>query len=235
MLKFPYDFIEIGTCDFDTELQISDEMRVGLSVEPISQYLDNLPNREYVRKVCAAIVTEEQYAISPTIDAFYVDKETVIRHNLGSDWLTGCNSIGKPHDFHTKYYPNPVVWHRASEEERKNLSTINLMELGLVSVKKVRCMTYGMLMQEYNVGHVNLLKTDTEGNDGALLVSVINHYRKNNILKLLPKKILFENNTHSKKDDILYAKQVLTDVGYTVTDVKHENGVLNDSVAILRT
>ena len=47
---FSYDFIEIGTCDFDTELQRSDGTRRGISVEPVKGYLDALPNIQGVMK-----------------------------------------------------------------------------------------------------------------------------------------------------------------------------------------
>ena len=35
-----YDFIEIGTSDFDTLIESSDDNVVGLSIEPIKYYLD---------------------------------------------------------------------------------------------------------------------------------------------------------------------------------------------------
>ena len=38
-----YDFIEVGTADFDTEIQ-NHNGRIGLSVDIIQEYLDNLPN-----------------------------------------------------------------------------------------------------------------------------------------------------------------------------------------------
>ena len=40
-----YDFIEIGTSDFDTEIQKNDN-KCGVSIEPIKYYLDKLPNKE---------------------------------------------------------------------------------------------------------------------------------------------------------------------------------------------
>ena len=55
------DFVEIGTSNFDTITQLVDEEEelVGFSVEPMREYLDSLPVRKGVRKVHAAIVTEE--------------------------------------------------------------------------------------------------------------------------------------------------------------------------------
>ena len=37
-----YDFIEIGTSDFDTLIETSNNDTVGISIEPIKYYLDNL-------------------------------------------------------------------------------------------------------------------------------------------------------------------------------------------------
>jgi hypothetical protein len=45
-----YDFIEIGTSDFDTLIETSDDKTVGLSIEPIKYYLDRLPERKNVKK-----------------------------------------------------------------------------------------------------------------------------------------------------------------------------------------
>jgi hypothetical protein len=43
-MKINYDFIEIGTSDFDTLIQEADNLKIGLSIEPISKYLRALPN-----------------------------------------------------------------------------------------------------------------------------------------------------------------------------------------------
>ena len=51
-----YDFVEIGTSDFDTLIQASDGTLRGLSVEPIKFYLDNLPDKVLVTKVNCAII-----------------------------------------------------------------------------------------------------------------------------------------------------------------------------------
>ena len=50
-----FDFIEIGTSDFNTLLQKADDSVVGLSVEPLVDYLERLPERARVTKVNAAV------------------------------------------------------------------------------------------------------------------------------------------------------------------------------------
>ncbi len=49
-----YDFIEIGTSDFRTEIARA-KGRKGLSVDIIQEYLDNLPNPSTVTKACLGV------------------------------------------------------------------------------------------------------------------------------------------------------------------------------------
>ena len=44
------DFIEIGTSDFNTLIQAAGPAAHGLSIDPISLYLDRLPNRPGCKK-----------------------------------------------------------------------------------------------------------------------------------------------------------------------------------------
>ena len=50
-----YDFIEIGTSNFDTLIQAADDFAVGISIEPIKHYLDSLPSRANVKKLNVAV------------------------------------------------------------------------------------------------------------------------------------------------------------------------------------
>jgi hypothetical protein len=95
--KIDYDFIEIGTAFFDTLIEKATDER-GLSVEPISEYLDKLPNKPNVTKINGAVVADED---EKGLDVFYVEEADIDRYNLGV-WMKGCNSVGKPHDFHTR-------------------------------------------------------------------------------------------------------------------------------------
>lgn len=66
-----YDFIEIGTSDFDTLIQSCPHKDRGLCVEPLSFYLDRLPNKPNVRKVHAAISDKDG-----EIEIFFLPPET---------------------------------------------------------------------------------------------------------------------------------------------------------------
>jgi hypothetical protein len=46
-----YDFIEIGTSCFDTLIEKSSDVKVGISIEPIKYYCDKLPNKKNVIKL----------------------------------------------------------------------------------------------------------------------------------------------------------------------------------------
>lgn len=47
-----YDFIEIGTSDFDTYIQDKKYINCkGLSIEPVKYYLNKLPNRKISLKL----------------------------------------------------------------------------------------------------------------------------------------------------------------------------------------
>ena len=43
-----FDFVEIGTSDFDTLIAAADQNTIGLSIEPIREYLDRLPSKNFV-------------------------------------------------------------------------------------------------------------------------------------------------------------------------------------------
>jgi hypothetical protein len=225
------DFIEIGTADFDTLIQVATPEQRGISIEAVPHYINKLPNIPNVTKLNVAIVTEEQKEKSPYIDVYYVPEPTIWQYGLG-DWMKGCNSVGRPHDFHTKYFHNPSIWHHATDEERSSFETRDLVKEGLVREDHIPCITYSMLMNQFEVGKVKLLKTDTEGQDAELLIDIINNYYiKYNKLNDLPEKIMFEDNVHSNKQLMIEAKNLLRQVGYDVIDDHVE---VHDSYAILK-
>lgn len=89
--KNHFDYVEIGTSDFETLVEIMPESYKGLSVEPIIEYLEKLPNVSGNTKVNKAISNRNGEAT-----VYYVDEKTIQEHDLPS-WVKGCNSINKPH------------------------------------------------------------------------------------------------------------------------------------------
>lgn len=84
------DFIEIGTSDFDTEIQKNNN-KTGLSIEPIKYYLDRLPDKKNIKKINVAISDYNGNA-----DVYYVTPENISKYSLPC-WVRGCNSINSYH------------------------------------------------------------------------------------------------------------------------------------------
>ena len=80
-----YDFIEVGTSDFETHIQNARDETVGLSIEPIQYYLDRLPNKENVEKLNCAVSFDGK----PGRDkVYYIPHETIIRQGI-PHWIRG--------------------------------------------------------------------------------------------------------------------------------------------------
>jgi hypothetical protein len=166
-----YDFIEIGTSNFDTELQECDDSATGLSIEPLQHYLDDLPDKPNVHKVCAALTSYDGYA-----DIYHITPDDIKKHKL-SLGAPGCNSLNAPH--------------AGLKKRVKNYENI-------VKITKVRAITWNTLIEEYNVSSIGYIKIDTEGHDG-IIVSCYLDICENNP-SLLANKIVFESNILSDAD-----------------------------------
>jgi len=142
-----YNFIEIGTSDFDTLLQTT-ENQIGLSIDPLKIYLDRLPNNSHVIKVNCAISNKNGIT-----NVFWVDPKDIIEYNL-SWYLKGCNSIDNPH---------PVT--ETELKEKKLEFLLNQTECEMITWKK--------LAERYNVDSVDLLKIDTEGHDCVIVNNML--------------------------------------------------------------
>lgn len=188
-----YDFIEIGTSDFDTEIQKRDG-RVGISVEPVKYYLNNLPNITGCKKLHLAI---SDY--NGTTDVYSLPEQEIRNHRL-PHYLKGCNSIGKHH---------PTVLKVLNE---RNIDTT------IIRKETISCKTLGTFLETENIG-VFFLKIDTEGHDVAILRVFLAEEPEN---ERLPYTILFETNTLSQQssvDDIVARFETL---GYDVKYRSHD-------------
>jgi len=138
------DFVEIGTCDFATELQ-SARGRVGFSVEPMKEYLDRLPDVETVTKVNAAVsqADGEMYI-------YYVPQEIIQRHKL-PQWIKGCNSVGAPHPGVQRY----LIRHGLPSE--------------WIHTRIIQVLSFSSLCDLYDIRQIDFLKIDAEGHDYTIL------------------------------------------------------------------
>lgn len=139
-----YDYVEIGTSDFETLSEISSDHQRGLSIEPIIEYLERLPNKSKNKKL--------NYAISDTdglSKVYYVGVDDIEKNNL-PEWIKGCNSIDKIHPSVQRYF----------HENNLNLN-IQSKEIERVSVRT--------LIERENIKSIDLLKIDTEGHDFVII------------------------------------------------------------------
>lgn len=142
-----YNFIEIGTSNFDTLIEKADDVVIGISIEPMKKYLDQLPNPKNVKKINCAVSFDGSEL---PIDFYYIDLETINKLNL-KKFLRGCNSIGNYHPMHIQY---------------------NLQEH--VTIEKVNQRSLVSIFKDYNVDEIDYLKIDTEGGDCKIMQQLYN-------------------------------------------------------------
>lgn len=193
-----YDFIEIGTSDFDTQIQNCDDNTIGLSIEPIKYYLDRLPNKKNVKKVNCAISDYNGF-----VDVYYLSDETIKKFNLPS-YVKGQNSIGKPH-------PENFAWTRIG-------LTVDDITKTNVTVKN-----FETIVKEFNVESIDYLKIDTEGHDCVILNDYINFCEKEP--NLFANKIEFESNILSNQNEVKNIIDKLINFNYTLIQTG-ENTIL---------
>lgn len=197
------DFVEIGTCDFETEIQSCSATARGISVDPLAHYLDRLPNKPGVKKVNAAISDTDGQ-----ISCFYIASADIEGHNLPF-WVKGCNSIGREH---------PTV---ANLLDARGLK-------GVVSFRQqqVPMWSFETFAKEFGLHQVDHLKIDTEGHDCIILASVVKTLRTNPRF-LPPRKITFETNVLSAKaEQEQTIATLVNNWGYKVDSTFGDNTVL---------
>ena len=189
-----YDFIEIGTSNFDTLIQAATDATVGLSIEPILYYLDQLPSPVGVKKINCAVSRTNQ---NEMLEVYYVPESEIKAHKL-PNWLRGCNSVGEYHLMHT-----------------------NLNVQHLVQKQLVPCLPIGTVFDQNNVSELDYLKIDTEGSDCAIMLHLA-EYLKTRPGARYPKKILFESNELAVPAQVEQVKKKFIDLGYRVTHAGYD-------------
>jgi len=188
------DFLEIGTSNFDTLIQTCDDSAVGISVEPLKCYIDDLPNKPNVKKIQAAIT---DYRTSDSISIYYIPKDVIAKHNIPECFL-GCNTIGKYHPLHHVY---GITHH--------------------VQIDTVPLLNIDELLISQNVISIRYLKIDTEGHDTIILNGLF-RYLKTKPLSFYPKKILFETNSNIPTEQVDATIQTAIGLGYQVVSRGHD-------------
>lgn len=179
-----YTFIEIGTSNFHTFIQTASDKTPGISVEPITEYLDQLPDKPNVKKIAAAVAWEDN--LKETTIYFIPEKD--IDENGFESYLKGCNSVEAPHPAHN--------WANA---------------LHLVEKRKVPVITLEQIFVENQVEKVGELKLDTEGKDADILLHFAPFLATR---KYKPIKISFECNYLTPKEKVDKAIEEYKKMGY---------------------
>lgn len=182
-----YNFIEIGTSDFATLLGCAKPSDIGLSIEPIQEYLDRLPNHPGVRKICGAVSSQ-----TGNIIIHYIPDTVRIQYGL-PDWMKGTNSVGSPHPTVTRYLT------------RKGLP------LTLIHTRTVPMISLRDLFGTNHVESVDYLKMDTEGHDVQIMGQLLEMMEDG----VRPQRIRFESNCLSDKMAVGNIILRLQEMGYS--------------------
>jgi len=180
-----FNFIEIGTSSFNTLLEKATKEK-GLSIEPVSDHLNRLPDRQNVVKINAGITHNKQ---TDKIKVFYLPIETIQSKGL-PQWFRGCNTIGKYHPLHIKHGVQKYV-----------------------ITEEVALIDFSELIIDNSVKKVDYIKIDTEGHDCIIMKGIYDFYLKNEDYNK-PLKIQFETNEWSSKSDVDKIIDLFEQIGY---------------------
>jgi len=194
-----YDFIEIGTSDFNTEIEKKDN-KVGISIEPIKFYLDRIPDKRNCIKLNLGISNYNGKCV-----VNYLSEQTICKYNFPY-FVRGCNSINSYHKTVTSICKS------------KNIDIEKIADKYTVDVS-----TLHTLMIKACVSGVYFLKIDTEGHDVIILKKFYEEIKDN---AYLPHVIQFESNVLSTAEDINTIIRLFTNIGYDLIS-KGNDTILN--------
>lgn len=148
-----YDFVDIGTsnwgtsCDYVTKIY---KPKI-LLVEPVKNYLDQLPAGDNIIKCCAAVGNQDR-----DTKVYYIPESVIKEHVSEWGFLVGCNSVDD-------YHPS----------QRDALVTRKQLSLDLVQIDPVEMITFEELCRRHCIESIGRLKIDTEGHEVYILPSVL--------------------------------------------------------------
>jgi len=190
-----FDFIEIGTCDFDTQIASAPQTARGLSVEPVGRYLDVLPSPPNVIKLVEAVSDQEGFC-----EAVFVSREDILKYELPT-WLAGCTRIDDIH---------PIIQGYLNSKQ---------LPLERIQREQVPMTTLDKLYERFNIGSVGYLKIDTEGHDTIILDGFARDFVTNaRDRSWLPKKIFFESNSNTPVEKLEHTLVLYQGLGYVVIE-----------------
>jgi len=152
------DYVDIGTSDFETSLDVWQPGCRILLVEPLQHYLCALDQRPGVFKMCAAISDYPGQC-----EMFHVPHDVIKTHGL-PDWVRGCNRMMEPHPTVVKLLQN------------------NSLPVSIIQQQSAIVLTFHQLCEMYSITQSQRVKIDTEGHDHVILKQVIDRI-KNQLLQ----------------------------------------------------
>lgn len=159
-----YNYIDIGTCNFKTSLDILKSDEKIILVDPIKEYLDELPsNHNIIKENCAIDQNDGSSIIT------YINPQ-LIKNKKFKSWVGGSSRLGTRH---------PLI-HKLLRENKITETDL------LTSV--VNTLTFESFVKKYEISEIFQLKIDTEGHESIILSDVFKITKKS--LKI--NKIIFE-------------------------------------------
>ena len=209
--KKHFDFIEIGTCDFKTEIQNCGEDSVGLSVDPLKLYLDRLPDKKNVKKINCAISNQHG-----EMDIYYVPPAIIKKYKLPT-WLKGCSCVGRIHPSISGETKDST--HVVATIVKKHLLKNNLKPHDIIERQKTKIITPQTLIEQNGVKSIGFLKTDTEGFDIKIIRAFLNLFKTRP--ELIPEKIEFESNDMYSDQEVLDLIKEIEKLNFEVLETGH--------------
>jgi FkbM family methyltransferase len=148
-----YDYVDIGTSNFDTSLDVATDTDNIILVEPIKRFLDDLPSGDNIIKVNCAIGSK------PSTDVIYS-----VRPGIGWEGLYGCNQIGKIH---------PLIKYEIGRQTIQASDVIS---------ESIEIITFQQLCEQYDITWISQLKIDTEGHEAIILKQVLQKIKKRELV-----------------------------------------------------
>jgi len=182
------DFLEIGTSNFDTCVQNASQTDIGISIEPVLDYFNQLPIKPNCIKLNCAIAFDNT---ERNIDVYFIPEDLIDKNQLPK-WLKGCNCIGD-------YHPN----HRKLQVEH------------LVEINQIKQYPISTILTENNIRKIKHLKIDTEGGDSDILLHLKN-YLEDKAIEFYPEMITFETNSLSDERKVKLVLTIYTTLGYKI-------------------
>lgn len=151
-----FDFVDIGTCDFDTSLDLvkNNTQTKILLVEPLKYYLDKLPNLPNVIKDDVGISDYDG-----TVEFYYLPEDIISKYQFKM-WTKGCSVIGHRH-------PSIEI-----------LLKDNNLPLDLIEKLQINVITFHTLCEKHDITSIGSLKIDTEGHEKFIIPSILEKIEK---------------------------------------------------------